>query len=312
MLTAMLVGTDMQRARFVVGVMVSWIIAACTPSQRARPSTTPSTSVRDPGVADDDDSEPLPGVIGAGGNQKIRSFAEAKRNLVPIYSAHRVDLYCGCPFDIGGARGGAKLSVDLAACGYVVVNDGARAARIEWEHAVAAASFGRTFSEWTEGDPQRCVDGKGKRYKGRRCAAKSPEFARMEGDLHNLFPVVGEVNGLRGDLPMGILDPPDRTPPHRKSTQAVFRFGDCKSSIEKGVFMPRAEVRGDLARAALYMDEAYPTRRLLDRDHRQLFEKWSADDPPDAWERERNRMIADRQGNANPFITNAVDEQQER
>ena len=117
-----------------------------------------------------------------------------------------------------------------------------------------------------------------------------------------LFPVVGEVNAVRSDLPMGILDPPDRTPLNHKPTNDVFRFGSCQSTIDHGVFLPRPEVRGDVARAALYMNHAYPSRHLLDDAHRVLFERWSVEDPPDAWELERNRAIALRQGNANPFI----------
>ncbi len=229
-------------------------------------------------------------------NHRIRSFEEAKRTLTRIYDAHRSDVYCGCAFFPEPGRG---LRVDLPACGYKVARDAARASRIEWEHAVAASTFGHTFKEWTEGD-ERCVDARGKRFRGRRCAEHSPEFARMEGDMHNLFPAVGEVNALRGDLPMGLVDPPDR--PHPNQTEGVVTFGACRTSIENGTLLPRAEVRGDLARAALYMDRAYPTRRILDEAHRALFLRWSAEDPPDAWEIERNRRIAERQGNENPFI----------
>lgn len=239
------------------------------------------------------------GTIGAGGNQRIRSFDEAKKALLQIYASApaRIDLYCGCTFLPEPGRG---LRVDLAGCGYSPARDAARAERIEWEHAVPAAAFGRRFVEWREGADQ-CVDGKKRRFRGRACARTSPEFARMEGDLHNLFPVVGEVNGLRGDLPMGVLDPPGATPVHHTSKD-TFRFGACGSSIEGGVFMPRREVRGDLARAYKYMNAAYPERGLIDDAHRLVFDRWDAEDPPDDWERERNRRIAERQGNGNPFI----------
>jgi deoxyribonuclease-1 len=239
----------------------------------------------------------------AGSNHRIHSFDEAKRALHRVYEKNRIDLYCGCTFAPDGAVG---FRVDLAGCGYVTAREPTRAARIEWEHAVAAATFGRTFHEWTDGDA-RCIDNKGKRFKGRRCAEVSTEFARIEGDLHNLFPVVGEVNAIRSDLPMGVLDPPERTPAHDKELREVVTFGACKSTIENGVFFPRPEVRGDLARAALYMDAAYPGRVNLDAGHRALFEKWSAADPPDAWERERNRIIIELQGNGNPFIDGAPD-----
>ena len=72
--------------------------------------------------------------------------------------------------------------------------------------------------------------------------------------------------------------------------------------MDGDVFLPRPEARGEIARAWLYMAHAYPTRLVLDPKHRQLFERWSRDDPPDAWERERNGAIAQHQGNANPFI----------
>jgi deoxyribonuclease I len=300
----------MQGVRFVLAAL-ALALFACSPRSEPRPPSTAGHGDvaghdgTDDGDGDGDGADagtaPGTGVVGSGGNQRIRSFDEAKRTLLQIYDKHRIDLYCGCIF---GPEPGRGLRVNLGTCGYTVARDATRAGRIEWEHAVAAATFGRTFTEWTSGD-DRCVDRKGKRYKGRKCAGKSPEFARMEGDLHNLFPVVGEVNAMRGDLPMGVLDPPDRTPAHRKATDDVFTFGACKSTVERGVFLPRPEVRGDLARASLYMDRAYPSRHILDEGHRALFERWSAEDPPDDWERERNRAIAERQGNANPFIDEA-------
>lgn len=283
-------------------VAVLFGLAACSGMTTPRP---PAAS-DDTTVAERDDaspetdagSTPAPGPILAGGNRTIRSFDEAKRALQRIYAHERVDLYCGCTFFPSPGHG---FQVDLAGCGYATLRDPVRAARIEWEHAVAAATFGRTFTEWTRGDP-RCIDPKGKPFRGRKCAGKVAEFSRMEGDLHNLFPVVGEVNAVRGDLPMGILDPPDRTPANHKPTNDVFAFGKCKSTIDHGVFLPRPEVRGDIARAALYMNAAYPDHPSLDEAHRQLFERWSTDDPPDRWERERDRLVTEAQGNGNPFI----------
>jgi len=242
---------------------------------------------------DDDDAAPSPpGAIGATGNQRIRRFDDAKRELGRIYAdgAHLVDLYCGCPFHPSPPHG---LRVDLAACSYRPLHDRVRAERIEWEHAVPASAFGHTFPAWTEGDP-RCVDRRGKRYRGRKCARiASAEFARMEADLHNLFPVVGEVNALRADLPAGAGPGPG---------QPSVTFPGCTSRIERGVFFPRTEVRGDVARAYKYMDRAYPGRRLLDDAQRAQMDRWDAEDPADAWEKERNRRIQERQGNRNELI----------
>jgi deoxyribonuclease-1 len=294
----------------VVAVGVALVVAAfasgaCT-SVATRgssdvPVPTPAPAPL-PGESDDDatpDAPPPSGPVGGGGNHGIRAFDEAKKELGRIYvsAGQHVDLYCGCNFATDPGHG---MRVDLAACGYVPARDAARAERIEWEHAVPAAAFGHTFSEWREGHP-RCVDSKGKKYRGRKCArVASAEFARIEADLHNLFPVVGEVNGLRGDLPMGILDGPERGRAHAGG--GTFRFGGCQSAIDHGVFMPRREVRGDLARAYKYMDRSYPERRLIDEAHRAVFDAWDSEDPPDAWERERNKRIAARQGNSNAFI----------
>lgn len=281
---------------------------ACSSSQeRARPTVPPPVSTTpDPSHGPDDDGEadtspaaaPPAGPVGAGGNHGIRAFDEAKKELGRIYAAagQRIDLYCGCSFLVEPGHG---MRVDLKACGYVAARDRARAERIEWEHAVPASAFGHTFAEWRDGDP-KCVDGHGKRFHGRKCArVASAEFARIEADLHNLFPVVGEVNGLRSDLPMGVLDGA------RGSSSAAtnsFHFGACQSAIEHGVFLPRREVRGDLARAYKYMDRSYPERHLIDDAHRVLFDAWDTEDPPDTWERDRNKRIAARQGNANAFI----------
>ncbi len=300
----------MQRARFagvVVAIATIALLGACSSPSKPAPQAPPSTGGHDDVAGRDDEDEPPPllpsGPIGDGGNRRIRTFDVAKRELLRIYgmkpSDHapqdpraKLDLYCGCPFSPEPGKG---LHVDLVTCGYVPARDPKRAERIEWEHAVPASWFGRTFKEWTEGD-DRCVDSKGKRFKGRTCARRNAEFAREEADLHNLFPVVGEVNGLRSDLPMGL------PVPGRRPDKNVFRFGKCTSVIESGVFLPPKDVRGDLARAHLYMNAAYPDRKLLDEERRALMQRWSEEDPPDAWELERNRAITAVQGNANTFI----------
>ncbi len=265
-----------------------------TPPQNATASREPPRDTG-PGADGPGVASPSPSPAGPLGNTRIATFEAAKKELSRIYEEERtfVDLYCGCPFEPASAHG---FRVDLAACGYSPSRDPTRAARIEWEHAVPAAAFGRTFSPWRDGD-DACVDGRGKRYRGRKCARKaSREFSRMEADLHNLFPVVGEVNALREDLPMGVLDLPSRP------SKATYRFGRCTTEIDHGVFLPRREVRGDLARAYKYMNLAYPGLGIVDDAHRALFDAWDDEDPPDAWERKRNSRIAERQGNGNVFI----------
>lgn len=272
------------------------LVAACGgPPPRAAP---PITIDDEPEEAGEATPPPPPGPARDGWD-----FAHAKAALTRMYVDHgpRRDLYCGCPF----APVGHGLSVDLGACGYVVAHDATRAARVEWEHAVPASVFGRTFDAWTSGDP-RCRS-KGKPYRGRKCAQKvSRAFARIEGDMHNLFPVVGEVNAERADLPMGMGTGGVRDPWHPdrggKAARSVT-FGACGTRIVAGALSPRPEIRGDLARAYAYMARTYPDRVVIDEAHRAMFDAWDRDDPPDDWERERSRLIKAIQGTENPFVT---------
>ena len=108
--------------------------------------------------------------------------------------------------------------------------------------------------------------------------------------MHNLVPAVGELNGRRSNLPMGIVDGEPRV------------FGACDAEIGDGRFEPRPAFRGDVARAYLYMNAAYPALEVLSAAEVSAMLRWSRADPPDPWERERNRRIETQQGNSNPFI----------
>ena len=61
-----------------------------------------------------------------------------------------------------------------------------------------------------------------------------------------------------------------------------------------------ATVRGQIARAYLYMSQQYGLR--LAAQQRKLFEAWDRQYPADRWECERNLRIGKLQGNTNPFI----------
>ena len=219
-------------------------------------------------------------------NTNITSFAQAKRHLRDIYDDHCVTLYSQCAY-------GHDKAVDYDACAYRPRRPDKRGGSIEWEHVVPAAAFGRSFAAWREGDPA-CVDARGKPFRGRHCAAKvSTTYRRVEADLHNLFPEIGEVNALRSNLPMGAVA--DKSAP----------LAGLSARIGGGVFEPPNRVKGDVARVHLYMDDAYPELRLLSPQRRKLFVAWSLQDPVDAWECERSARIARVQGNANRFVAQA-------
>ncbi len=220
-------------------------------------------------------------------NQQVESFHHAKRHLAIIHEAHPVTLYSGCAY-----KGKA---VDDASCSYIPAKSGSGAKRVEWEHVVPAETFGRTFAEWREGHPD-CVDRHGKPFRGRHCAAKvNLEYRRVEADMYNLFPELGDLKARRSSQAMGQVAKGD----------GIIDTGHGK--IGGGAFEPPDNVKGDIARTYLYMDAAYPHLRLVSDQKRQLFQVWSASDPVDAWECERAARIAQVQGNINEFVARHCD-----
>lgn len=214
------------------------------------------------------------------------------------------------------------LVPDHESCGFKPKGSGYRAGRIEWEHAMPASLFGRTFKAWTEGD-EACVspyreqrvckrDGDGaihcetvihepKPYKGRRCARKvSKEFARMEEDMHNLYPAIGDVNGYRGDLPFGMVAGEKR------------EFGKCDFELGPDAAEPAPSVRGEMARTWFYMKNRYPESVVLSEDTMKMLESWSHSDPVDTWECERHDKILALQGDPNPWLVDQCQDLRQR
>jgi deoxyribonuclease-1 len=216
------------------------------------------------------------------GNTTIQSFNKAKKLMRQVFAGHERTFYCDCAYD--------GTTVDVQSCGYQPKKPSKRARQLEWEHVVPAEAFGQSFPEWREGHPD-CVDRKGKAFKGRNCAGKMAiPFRYMEADLYNLQPAIGEVNQLRANFSMAMIDGEAR------------QFGSCDLEIEDRKVEPRPDIRGDIARTYFYMDAAYPGRGVISDKNRKLFEAWDKEDPVDAWERERVSRIEQLQGNPNPFV----------
>jgi endonuclease I len=117
------------------------------------------------------------------------------------------------------------------------------------------------------------------------------DFPPMECDLHHLYPSDAVTNARRGNLPFGEVVSVDDT------------FGDSKLGDDaRGtlVFEPRDEHKGNVARSMLYfaMRYGHPT----DPAQLAIYEAWDDLDPPDPREVERTEAIAERQGEANPFV----------
>lgn len=211
----------------------------------------------------------------------IPRFSKAKKELWQIHKDQPYTIYCPCKFQ--------DRKVNLKTCGYKSRKDKKRAQVVEWEHVVPAEAFGQSFSEWREGSP-RCIK-KGKSYKGRKCASKNNEFSRMESDMYNLWPAIGELNMLRSNYSMAQIEGPSE-----------YDFGDCKAKISDRKFEPMDLDKGKVARVYMYMNQAYPGRGIISDKNQKLFEAWDKLYPVDSFECTRAQRIEKIQGNKNKIL----------
>ena len=200
---------------------------------------------------------------------KVKSFSSAKRKLYPLYAdlGLQTTFYCNCEYN--------NKKPDLSSCGVVPKKNVKRMGRTEVEHVMPISFLGHTLKCWNNG--------------GRKnCGKVDPFFKRAEGDLHNLVPALGEVNGNRSNYP-----------PVENIAGEVRKYGDCDVEIYKKKFEPPANKRGDIARAYLYMKEVY--NAPLTSDDIEMFERWNRTDPPTKEEIDIHNAKAKIQGNKNPY-----------
>ncbi|WP_447592479.1 endonuclease [Aquipseudomonas campi] len=201
--------------------------------------------------------------------QPPRTFSEAKKMAWPLYAKQSVEFYCGCRYN--------GNQVDLRSCGYVPRKNPQRASRIEWEHIVPA---------WVIGHQRRCWQQGGRR----NCSSNDKVYQRAEADLFNLVPSIGEINGDRSNYSYAWLP------------QKADQYGACKTVVDFKArkVMPRAQVRGMIARTYFYMRDRYGLR--LSKQDLRLFEVWHKQYPVDRWERQRNQLIGCVMGWSNPYV----------
>jgi len=201
-----------------------------------------------------------------------RDFNNAKKVLPDIYTGMEEDFYCGCRY--------IKTVVNFSSCDFQPRKNPTRAGRIEWEHVVPAWVLGHQRKCWQQGGRKNCTD-------------TDEVFQKAEGDLNNLVPAIGEVNGDRNNFAYSAWT---RSP--------VPMYGECKTIVDfKGKrVQPREEVRGSAARITLYMYETYNLN--FSSQDKKLMCSWAKTYPVDDRERERNTRIIRWQGKGNPWVTN--------
>lgn len=210
--------------------------------------------------------------------QQPKTFDQAKeisRKAVYYDQNTKGDLYCHCNWEWLGKSGGR---VDGQSCGYKARAQQNRADRIEWEHMVPASTFGRQRQCWQKGGRENCN-------------AVDPVFNLIEADLHNLAPVVGEVNGDRSNFNVGM------------TSGIVPQYGQCpfKIDFKNRTAEPPDWAKGLMARVHFYMADRYQLR--LSAQQERILMAWDKQYPVSTWERERDQRIAKIMGSSNPFVT---------
>ncbi len=129
----------------------------------------------------------------------------------------------------------------------------------------------------------------------------------MKSDIHHLRPCKSNVNSSRGNKPYNEsndnqtqtwywLDYQQSNPPNQNR--------DKYSESASGVFEPREEVKGDIARAMFYFYTMYSN--VADdnffEQQKDILYDWHQDDPINQSEVNRTWDIADYQNYPNPFI----------
>jgi subtilisin-like proprotein convertase family protein len=112
-----------------------------------------------------------------------------------------------------------------------------------------------------------------------------------KSDLHHLFPTDSKANSTRGSFPFGEV------------VTVQWSKNGSKFGLDaqgRKVFEPPDEHKGNVARALFYFSAEYNKR--IPAEEESVLRQWNKSDAVDSAELERNRKIADIQGNRNQFV----------
>lgn len=201
------------------------------------------------------------------------SFSKSKKILLKkIYFDNKNTFYCNNPYEIKSIKNKQKALVIQDENFYTPRNThtkkgkiNKRALRIEWEHIMPAHNFGKHLDCWKQG--------------GRKACRKDALFKKMEADMINLVPAIGEVNGDRSNFKFSALKP------------RLGQYGKCEMQVnfKKRRVHVRDEVKGDIARIYFYMSKKYNIR--LSKQEAKMFKAWEKSDPINQWEKVKIQRI---------------------
>lgn len=221
------------------------------------------------------------GIAGAG---IAGSFNTAKNRMYKeLYPNNGLTFYTNCDW--------SKKKVDLASCGLqnsFPKKQMNRASRTEAEHVIPASWMLKKHKA-----ERACVE-QSKSHKSNArtfCQSNDIDYRNAHNDLVNLRPIVGQINANRSNKPFAEVLSGDK--------QVTYRGGkEIKISSRTAVLDP--SIRGDVARIAFYMRDAYKVE--YSARQAELFDKWNRDDPVDAEEIALNEKIKRSQGVGNHYV----------
>jgi len=203
---------------------------------------------------------------------KIASYGAAEKHLYGLYAGagarDLTDVHCGIRF-----------KVDL--------NDTKRPTDwLSMEHAYAADWMADRFGCANRTDCRAHPNPKSR-----------ARFNHAEGDLHNLWPAITNLNSARGKRLFGEIAGAEtrEIDVHGKTFARDFQ-------PEGNYVEPRRIVRGNFARSIFYMCAEYGFP--VDPGMMKTLKAWNRDDPPTNAEKARAEKIFKIQGTRNHFIEN--------
>lgn len=202
---------------------------------------------------------------------QISSYRMATTEAYGLYVDPRpnqpTDIYCGLRFKIDPEEPEERPTTWLSL-----------------EHAYAADWMADVFGCDNRTDCRKHSD-----------PTKEARFNHAEGDLHNLFPAVKNLNSAREKRLFAVI-PGTET---REITIGDKTF-TCDFQLQGNFVEPRRVAKGNLARGILYMCAEYDFP--VDPAMLVVLKRRNRSDRPTAFERKRNDIIEQVQGTCNRFI----------
>lgn len=141
--------------------------------------------------------------------------------------------------------------------------------KIEWEHIMPASKMLDDLSECKIGFEQNRD-----KYQSKRdyCQRNNVTYQKRISDLHNLVPAIAQINRDRKDIAYS-----EKTKLSANDKKNINAFNDLrKCGYRHGdVFLPRADVRGWIARTFLYMERMHGVKI-----EKKQYETWAYRYPP--------------------------------